>query len=127
MYIKGTTTIPDSEAALLAADLDLNIGDWSEKFGYTYKEGEPGKTSGSVQSGTASSLEDISLDSPEINNKPYLLNINDFQDKDGNFISNQAVENKVRSKLRSVGLKIDQVDAFFGLAADRINISRVDY
>ena len=126
MYIKGNITVSDSEAAEEGKDLNLDAKAWAEKFGYTYKEGEPGKTSGSVQSDTASSLEDISLDSPEINNKPYLLNINDFQDKDGNFISNQAVENKVRSKLRSVGLKIDQVDALFGLATERINISRVD-
>ena len=124
MYIKGTTTITDGEAALLAADLDLNINDWSQKFGYSYKKDEPGKTGGSVQSDTASDLENISLDSPEINNKFYLLNINDFQDEDGNFISNQAVENKVRSKLRSVGLKINQVDALF--ATERINISRIE-
>ena len=129
MYTYGDITITDEDAAQSASANELSVNEWATKYGYTYSEGEPkktGKSTGSVQSDTESSLENTSLDLQEQNNKPYLLNANDFLDNEDKLISNQQIENNIRTKLRTVGLKVNQVDALFGALGNFINIDKVD-
>ena len=116
MYKFEDELITDQEAQEGAASFGLTVEEWSKKYGWEFVEGKetaPGESNPNPGANTTSgesSSEDFLSESSA--NNPYHLTLEDLEGSDTD------VQNRVRRKLRAIGIKIDE--AIPGL--DAINL-----
>ena len=106
MYKFGDDLITDQEAQEWANEYGLTTEEWSKKYGWEFVEGKeaaPGESSPNPGANTTngeSNSEDFLSESSA--NNPYHLTLEDLEGSDTD------VQNRVRRKLRAIGIKIDE-------------------